>query len=61
MIGTYEKSIIQHQIGRYILQRDFIHACMEMIYPVTGWFVIVKVPKFELNEAAAGNDEYIDK
>ena len=34
---------------------------MTMIYPVRGWFDIVKIPTFELSELEIGNDEYIDK
>ena len=35
--------------------------CMTMIDPATGWFDIVKIPTFDLDEVRAGNDEYIDK
>ena len=34
---------------------------MTMIDPNTGWFGIVKIPTFGLNDATAGNDEYTDK
>ena len=34
---------------------------MTMIDPTTGWFDIVKILTFDLNEVTAGNDEYIDK
>ena len=34
---------------------------MMMIDPATGWFEIVDIPMFDLNEVMAGNDEYIDK
>ena len=34
---------------------------MMMIDPATGWFEIAEIPKFDLNEVMAGNDEYIDK
>ena len=35
--------------------------CMAMIDPATGWFEIGKIPTFNLEEVALGNDEYIDK
>ena len=34
---------------------------MTMINPTTGWFEIVEVPKYDLDEVKKGNDEYIDK
>ena len=34
---------------------------MTMIDPATGCFEIFEIPTFDLNEAMAGNDEYIDK
>ena len=34
---------------------------MTMIEPETGWFEIVEIPTFNLDEVTAGNDEYIDK
>ena len=34
---------------------------MIIIDPATGWFEIVKIPRFDLEEVALGNDEYIDK
>ena len=32
-----------------------------MIDSITGWFDIVKIPMFDLNEVALSNYEYIDK
>ena len=29
--------------------------------PAIGWFKILNIPTFELDEVMAGNDEYIDK
>ena len=34
---------------------------MKMIDPSTGWYEIVVVPTYDLNEVTGGNDEYIDK
>ena len=43
------------------MKKDDSLTCMTMIDPVTGWFEIVKIPTFDLDEVTAGNDEYIDK
>ena len=32
-----------------------------MIDPDIGWFEIVEIPAFDLDEVTSGNDEYIDK
>ena len=34
---------------------------MKMIGPATGWFEIVKVTMYDLDEVKGGNDEYIYK
>ena len=34
---------------------------MTIVDPATVWFDIVEIPRFEPNEIALGNDEYIDK
>ena len=34
---------------------------MTMIYPATGWFEIIEIPTFDLDEVMAGNDKNIDK
>ena len=34
---------------------------MTMIDPATGWFEIVEIPTFDLEEVTIGNVEYIDK
>ena len=34
---------------------------MTMINPTTGWFELVKVPMYDLNELIGSNYEYIDK
>ena len=34
---------------------------MKMIEPVTGWFNIVDIPMFDLEEVELGYDEYTDK
>ena len=34
---------------------------MPMIDPATGWFYVVEIPTFDLEEVKIGNDGYIDK
>ena len=34
---------------------------MMMIEPATGWFEIVEIMTFDLDEATEGNDEFIVK
>ena len=34
---------------------------MTTIDLATGWFKIVQIPTFDLEEVTIGNDEYIDK
>ena len=34
---------------------------MSMIDPTTGWFEIVEIPTYDLNEVIGGNGEYTDK
>ena len=34
---------------------------MTMIDPPTGWFKIVEIPTYNLDEVTGGNDDYIDK
>ena len=41
------------------MQNDDSLTCMTMIDPVTGWFEIVKILTFDLDEVTAGNYEYI--
>ena len=61
LIGTYRKSIRQHQPVGFIIKINISIACMMMIKPAIAWFEIIKVPVFDLNEIMGGNDEYIDK
>ena len=38
LIGPYNKSIRQHQMGVYIIKNNVSITCMTMIDPATGWF-----------------------
>ena len=61
LIGPYSKSIRQQQPGGTVILKNYILTCMTIIDPATGWFNIVKISTFDLEEVALGNDEYIDK
>ena len=61
LIGPYSKSIRKQNPGGTVIRNDDSLTCMTMIYPATGWSEIAKIPKFELEEAKIGNNEYIDK
>ena len=57
LIGKYSRSIIQQQQVITIIKNTFSNTYMNMIDPTTGWFEIVKMPMFDLDEATCGNDE----
>ena len=61
MMGTYSKPITQQRIGDATIKSDGSLTCVMMIVPEMGWFEIVEVPKFYLDEVKGSNDEYIDK
>ena len=60
LIGPYIKSIQQQHPGSTVICKNAILTCMSMIYPATGWFNIVDIPTFDLEEVALCNDEYIN-
>ena len=61
LMGPYSKSIIQQHPGGAIIKSNFSLTCMTIIDPETGWFEVIKVPTFDLDEVTGGNYEYIDK
>ena len=61
LIVPYSKSIRQHQHGGTIINNNVSLTCMSIIDPAKGWFEIIEVTMFDLNEVTEGNDEYIDK
>ena len=61
LMCPYSKSIRQHQPGRAIIKKGMSLTCMTIIDPTKGWFGIVEVPFFYLDELARVNSEYIDK
>ena len=60
LIGPYSKSIIQQQPGGAIIKNNVSLTYMTIIEPTTGWFEIVEVLKYDLDEVTGGNDKYID-
>ena len=56
LIGPYSKYIKQQQPGGTVIQSNASLTCMTMIYPATGWFDIVEIPRFDLEEVTLGND-----
>ena len=61
LIGMYVDTIRQHQIGAAIIPNKLSLDCITMINPTTGWFKIVQLPCFDLEEITAKNNEYTDK
>ena len=61
LIGPYSKSKRKQQPGGAVIHNYSSLSCMNMIDPTTGWFEIVEILKFELDEATSGNYSYIDK
>ena len=61
LIVIYIKSVRQQQTGDNVIRKNARLTCMMMIDLATGWFKIVQIPTFDLEEVTIGNDEYIDK
>ena len=61
LIDPYRKSTIQQHPGGSIIRKNVSLTCMMIIDPATGWFKIVQIPTFDLEEVTIGNDEYIDE
>ena len=61
LIVPHINSIIQQHTGGTVILKNASLTCVTMIDPGTGWFEIVEIPMFDLEEVALGNDEYIDK
>ena len=61
LIGPNIKSIIQQQTVSAIIRNNVSLTYMTMIEPTTGWFKIVEIPTYYIDEVTGGNDDYIDK
>ena len=60
LIGTYSKSIRQHQAVDSIIKNNVSLTCMTMTDPALGWFRIIKVPTYDLNDFTGGNDKHVE-
>ena len=56
LIGPYSKSIRQQQPGGTVIRNNASLTFMTIFYPTTGWFNIVEIPRFDLEEVTLGND-----
>ena len=61
LIGPYIKSTRKHHPGGAIIKNNFSFTCMVMVDLATGWFKIIEILTYDLNEVTCGNYEYIDK
>ena len=55
LIGPYIKSTRQQNPCSTVIRNNAILIYMNMIDPATGWFKIVKIPTFDLEEVTIGN------
>ena len=60
LLGPYSKSIRQHHPGGTVIRKNTSLTCMPMIELAPGWFDIVEITTFDLEEVSPGNDKYID-
>ena len=58
---AYIKFIIQQQTGGAIIRNNVSMTCRTMIDLATGWFDIVEIPTYDLDEVMGGNGEYKGK
>ena len=61
LIGPYKNSIRQQQSRGANIKNGVVLTSMNIIDPAMGWFDIVKVLMFDIDNAMGGNDEYIYK
>ena len=55
LIVPYSKSIIKQQPGGAIIIKNVSLTCMTMIDPATGWFKIVEIPTYDIDDVTSGN------
>ena len=61
LIVPYSESIKQQQPWGIIIKNNVILTCMTMISVTTGWFKIIELPTYDLDEVMVSKDEYIYK
>ena len=57
LIGLYSKSITKENPGSAIIEKNASLTHMTMINPVTGWFEMIEVTRYDLNYFTGRNDE----
>ena len=60
LIIPYDKSIIQHNSGDTIINKDIRFNCIKITDLATGWFNFSEKPSFTLKEVSTRNNEYIE-
>ena len=60
-IGKYSKSKRQQKPCDASINNNGSLTCVTVIGPATGWFEIIKLLMYDLDEFMGVNDEYIDK
>ena len=61
LIGPYSITAKQFQTDGSIVDKELSLTCMTMIDPVTGWFEIVEVPSYIVDDVKNKNQSSIDK
>jgi hypothetical protein len=61
LIGPYSLTAKQYQPDGTIINKEFSLTCMTFLDPATGWFEMVQVPLFNIDDVKNGNREVIDK
>ena len=61
LIGPYAITAKQFQTDGSIIDKEFSLTCMTMIDPVTGWFEIVEIPSYIVDDVKNKNQQSIDK
>ena len=59
LIGPYIRSIRQQQPGYAVIHKISSITSIPIINLATGWFEIVDIPTFDLEELVLGNDGYV--
>ena len=61
LIGPYSITARQNQPGNQVKEIELKLTAMTMVDPATGWFEIIEVPYYHMNEVKDNVDNYIDK
>ena len=61
LMVPYSKSRRKQQPSGTVIRKNSSLTCMTMIDPDTGWFDIIEITPFYIEDVTLGNDEYIDK